>query len=127
MREIHRLRSEQEAHARSTESAEYNPTLLAELRQLRQRKDELESRMSALQDSRKELMVQLEGLMKLLKVEDEEFENSIAVDNCVFLKMFVWCSFGRYLKVKLERRKKLLKDKSHGMGWGLLCNFYVCL
>lgn len=105
MREIHRLRSEQEAHARSTESAEYNPTLLAELRQLRQRKDELESRMSALQDSRKELMVQLEGLMKLLKVEDEEFENSIAVDNCVFLKMFVWCSFGRYLKVKLERRK----------------------
>lgn len=67
MREIHRLRSEQEAHARSTESAEYNPTLLAELRQLRQRKDELESRMSALQDSRKELMVQLEGLMKLLK------------------------------------------------------------
>lgn len=84
MREIHRLRSEQEAHARSTESAEYNPTLLAELRQLRQRKDELESRMSALQDSRKELMVQLEGLMKLLKVEDEEVEISIAVDNCVF-------------------------------------------
>lgn len=61
--------------------------------------------MSALQDSRKELMVQLEGLMKLLKVEDEEFENSIAVDNCVFFKMFVWCSFGRYLEVKLERRK----------------------
>lgn len=84
MREIHRLRSEQEAHARSTESAEYNPTLLAELRQLRQRKDELESRMSALQDSRKELMVQLEGLMKLLKVE--EVENSFAVDNCIFVQ-----------------------------------------
>lgn len=84
MREIHRLRSEQEAHARSTESAEYNPTLLAELRQLRQRKDELESRMSALQDSRKELMVQLEGLMKLLKVE--EVENSVAVDNCIFVQ-----------------------------------------
>lgn len=111
MREIHRLRSEQEAHARSTESAEYNPTLLAELRQLRQRKDELESRMSALQDSRKELMVQLEGLMKLLKVEDEEFENFIAVDNCVFLKMFVWCSFGRYLEVKLERRKNFWRIK----------------
>lgn len=102
MREIHRLRSEQEAHARSTESAEYNPTLLAELRQLRQRKDELESRMSALQDSRKELMVQLEGLMKLLKVEDEEVENSFAVDNCVFcsrkkktkLNLFAWCWFG---------------------------------
>lgn len=35
---------------------------------LRQRKDELEQRMSALQESRRELMVQLEGLMKLLKV-----------------------------------------------------------
>ncbi|NXS17776.1 DTNA protein, partial [Mystacornis crossleyi] len=34
---------------------------------LRQRKDELEQRMSALQESRRELMVQLEGLMKLLK------------------------------------------------------------
>lgn len=34
----------------------------------RQRKDELEQRMSALQESRRELMVQLEGLMKLLKV-----------------------------------------------------------
>lgn len=65
--------------------------------------------------------------MKLLKVEDEEFENFIVVDNCVFLKMFVWCLFGRYLKVKLERRKKFLKDKSYGMGWGLLCSFYVCL
>lgn len=43
--------------------------------------------------------------MKLLKVEDEEFENFIVVDNCVFLKMFVWCLFGRYLEVKLERRK----------------------
>lgn len=39
------------------------PFLLA-----RQRKDELEQRMSALQESRRELMVQLEGLMKLLKV-----------------------------------------------------------
>lgn len=35
---------------------------------LRQRKDELEQRMSSLQESRRELMVQLEGLMKLLKV-----------------------------------------------------------
>ncbi|KAG8133569.1 hypothetical protein E2320_011340, partial [Naja naja] len=35
-----------------------------------QRKDELEQRMSALQESRRELMVQLEGLMKLLKEEE---------------------------------------------------------
>jgi len=41
---------------------------LAELKLLRQRKDELELRMSALQESRRELMVQLEGLMNLLKV-----------------------------------------------------------
>ncbi|KAK7501081.1 hypothetical protein BaRGS_00007566, partial [Batillaria attramentaria] len=68
MREIQRLRLEQEAFANETESgATYNPTLLAELRLLRQRKDELETRMSALQESRKDLMVQLESLMKLLK------------------------------------------------------------
>ncbi|XP_021373881.1 dystrobrevin beta-like isoform X3 [Mizuhopecten yessoensis] len=67
MREIQRLRLEQEAHAKSTADAQYNPTLLAELRLLRQRKDELENRMQALQESRKELMLQLEGLMKLLK------------------------------------------------------------
>lgn len=35
----------------------------------RHRKDELERRMSALQESRRELMVQLEGLMRLLKVK----------------------------------------------------------
>jgi len=35
----------------------------------RHRKDELERRMSALQESRRELMVQLEGLMRLLKVQ----------------------------------------------------------
>ena len=34
----------------------------------RQRKDELEQRMSTLQESRRELMVQLEQLMMLLKV-----------------------------------------------------------
>ena len=45
-----------------------NPNVLAELKILRQRKDELEMRMSALQETRRELMVQLEGLMKLLKV-----------------------------------------------------------
>ena len=45
-----------------------DPNLLSELRVLRQRKDELEMRMSTLQETRRELMVQLEGLMKLLKV-----------------------------------------------------------
>lgn len=35
---------------------------------VRQRKDELEQRMSSLQESRRELMVQLEQLMMLLKV-----------------------------------------------------------
>ncbi|XP_036361393.1 dystrobrevin beta isoform X4 [Octopus sinensis] len=66
MREIQRLRMEQEANAKNME-VQYDPTLLAELRLLRQRKDELEARMQSLQESRKELMVQLEGLMKLLK------------------------------------------------------------
>ncbi|XP_059172234.1 dystrobrevin beta-like [Physella acuta] len=68
MREIQRLRLEQEAFVQEGgDTSQYNPTLLAELRLLRQRKDELEARMQALQESRKDLMVQLETLMKLLK------------------------------------------------------------
>ncbi|KAL4235707.1 hypothetical protein ACF0H5_004100 [Mactra antiquata] len=67
MREIQRLRMEQEANAQTTANVQYNPTLMAELRLLRQRKDELENRMTALQDSRKDLVMQLEALMKLLK------------------------------------------------------------
>ncbi|XP_031717606.1 dystrobrevin beta-like isoform X7 [Anarrhichthys ocellatus] len=63
--EIKHLRVEHEAACQATT----NPTLLAELRLLRQRKDELEQRMSSLQESRRELMVQLEGLMKLLKAQ----------------------------------------------------------
>lgn len=39
-----------------------------ELRALRLRKHELETHLTTLQDSRKHLMIQLEGLMKLLKV-----------------------------------------------------------
>ncbi|KAM6953956.1 dystrobrevin, beta a [Aplochiton taeniatus] len=70
--EIQRLRSQHEAACQpSPEKGHTNPTLLAELRLLRQRKDELEQRMSALQESRRELMVQLEGLMKLLKDEEQ--------------------------------------------------------
>ncbi|RXM29249.1 Dystrobrevin alpha [Acipenser ruthenus] len=70
LQEIQRLRLEHEQASQSSpEKAQQNPTLLAELRLLRQRKDELEQRMSALQESRRELMVQLEGLMKLLKTQ----------------------------------------------------------
>ncbi|KAK3583118.1 hypothetical protein CHS0354_036866 [Potamilus streckersoni] len=69
MHEIQRLRMEQEAHAKSTAEAQFNPTLFAELRVLRQRKDELEARMLALQDGRKELVIQLETLMKMLKYQ----------------------------------------------------------
>ncbi|XP_036942583.1 dystrobrevin, beta a isoform X3 [Acanthopagrus latus] len=70
--EIKRLRAEHDAACQSSpEKGSTNPTLLAELRLLRQRKDELEQRMSSLQESRRELMVQLEGLMKLLKDEEQ--------------------------------------------------------
>ncbi|KAM3861517.1 dystrobrevin beta-like [Diretmus argenteus] len=70
--EISHLRMEHEAACQpSPEKDSTNPTLLAELRLLRQRKDELEQRMSSLQESRRELMVQLEGLMKLLKDEEQ--------------------------------------------------------
>uniref|UniRef100_A0A8C1JD09 Dystrobrevin, beta b n=1 Tax=Cyprinus carpio TaxID=7962 RepID=A0A8C1JD09_CYPCA len=68
LQEIQRLRLEHEQASQPTpEKAQQNPTLLAELRLLRHRKDELERRMSALQESRRELMVQLESLMRLLK------------------------------------------------------------
>ncbi|XP_054710755.1 dystrobrevin beta-like [Uloborus diversus] len=66
MREIVRLRKQQEQEDAALQN-EQNPTLLAELRALRQRKEELESHLSTLQESRRELMVQLEALMKMLK------------------------------------------------------------
>lgn len=62
MREIQKLR-QQEQEAMGGES----PQLVSELRALRQRKGELEGHLGALQDSRRQLMQQLEGLMKLLK------------------------------------------------------------
>ncbi|KAJ6645723.1 Dystrobrevin beta [Pseudolycoriella hygida] len=63
MREIARLRRQQEAEQINQES----PALMNELRALRQRKGELEGHLGALQDSRRQLMVQLEGLMRMLK------------------------------------------------------------
>ncbi|XKL60356.1 hypothetical protein PGB90_001372 [Kerria lacca] len=65
MKEIARLRKQQEAEEFG--GLEENPALMNELRALRLRKHELESHLTTLQDSRKHLMVQLEGLMKLLK------------------------------------------------------------
>lgn len=50
----------------------------------RQRKDELEQRMSSLQESRRELMVQLEGLMKLLKVTHSHTD-------CLLFSSMVYC------------------------------------
>lgn len=42
--------------------------LMEELSVLRQRKSELEQQLNGLQESRKQLMVQLESLMKMIKV-----------------------------------------------------------
>ncbi|XP_024081580.1 dystrobrevin beta isoform X3 [Cimex lectularius] len=61
MREITRLRQQESV------GTEENPALMSELRALRKRKDELETHLTSLQDSRRHLMLQLEGLMKLLK------------------------------------------------------------
>jgi hypothetical protein len=64
MREIARLRQQElENSGHGTE----NPVLMNELRALRMRKDELETHLTTLQDSRRQLMIQLEGLMKMLK------------------------------------------------------------
>uniref|UniRef100_A0A8C4IR32 Dystrobrevin n=1 Tax=Dicentrarchus labrax TaxID=13489 RepID=A0A8C4IR32_DICLA len=74
LQEIQRLRLQhEEASQPLPDKGQQNPTLLAELRLLRQRKDELEQRMSTLQESRRELMVQLEQLMMLLKSTRQEF------------------------------------------------------
>jgi hypothetical protein len=63
MNEIQRLRRAESESANSQES----PALMSELLALRQRKGELEGHLSSLQDSRRHLMGQLEGLMKMLK------------------------------------------------------------
>ncbi|XP_050295437.1 dystrobrevin beta-like isoform X2 [Anthonomus grandis grandis] len=63
MKEIARLRRQQELESHNAE----NPVLMSELRALRMRKDELETHLLTLQDSRRQLMIQLEGLMKMLK------------------------------------------------------------
>ncbi|XP_017774247.1 PREDICTED: dystrobrevin beta isoform X2 [Nicrophorus vespilloides] len=66
MREIARLRRQQELESSGGHGPE-NPALMNELRALRMRKDELETHLTTLQDSRRQLMIQLEGLMKMLK------------------------------------------------------------
>ena len=73
MNEIRKLKQEHEEAIKNAQQLGCDPSLLTELRVLRQRKDELEMRMSALQETRRELMVQLEGLMKLLKVSGYPF------------------------------------------------------
>ncbi|XP_069947811.1 dystrobrevin beta [Cherax quadricarinatus] len=70
MREINALRNRVYVCRRQQERVEgsSNPTLVAELRVLRSHRHELESNLSYLQDSRKQLMQQLESLMKMLKI-----------------------------------------------------------
>ncbi|CAG2114409.1 unnamed protein product, partial [Medioppia subpectinata] len=79
MKEIERLRIEKQendandsrikasGYYANVSQTQMDPILVTELFTLRERKEELESHLSALQDSRRQLMVQLEGLMKLLK------------------------------------------------------------
>lgn len=64
------FRKQQEIEGICSGLSEDNPALMSELRALRNRKHELEAHLTSLQDSRKQLMVQLEGLMKLLKVNN---------------------------------------------------------
>ncbi|XP_028393726.1 dystrobrevin beta-like isoform X2 [Dendronephthya gigantea] len=67
LEEIRNLREVREAAADQPNGATTDPAQMEELKGLRQKKDELELRMSALQETRKELMSQLEGLMSILK------------------------------------------------------------
>ena len=77
LREIRKLKLEHDQTVKNAQQVSTNPDVLSELKILRQRKDELEMRMSALQETRRELMVQLEGLMKLLKVFIVFFSESL--------------------------------------------------
>lgn len=61
-------RRQQELEGNGVHDKEENPALVTELRALRLRKDELENHLQNLQDSRRQLLIQLEGLMKMLKV-----------------------------------------------------------
>lgn len=56
--------------------------LMEELSVLRQRKSELEQQLNGLQESRKQLMVQLESLMKMIKViKNPPINRTTATDN----------------------------------------------
>uniref|UniRef100_A0A336MUA2 CSON007154 protein n=1 Tax=Culicoides sonorensis TaxID=179676 RepID=A0A336MUA2_CULSO len=65
MKEIQRLRRQEETDIEG--GGQFDGGLMNELRALRQRKGELEGHLGALQDSRRHLMSQLEGLMRMLK------------------------------------------------------------
>ncbi|KRY13061.1 Dystrobrevin-1 [Trichinella patagoniensis] len=71
LREIHRLQAMQSATNLSmmSTSAVGENGATVELDNLRLRKTELEIRMQQLQDTRKDLLMQLEGLMKVLKTQ----------------------------------------------------------
>ncbi|KAK8783952.1 hypothetical protein V5799_009682 [Amblyomma americanum] len=64
MGQIVRLRQQQE---REESMRAGSPALVGELQALRQRKAHLEAHLAQLQDSRRDLMLQLEALMKMLK------------------------------------------------------------
>lgn len=85
--EIQRLRQEQEQTVIDHTRFQRNPVLMAELRLLRQRRDELEMRMAALQDSRKELMIQLEGLMKLLRNSNSPRSSPNVSPRCLAMQL----------------------------------------
>jgi len=67
LRQIARIRREQE----SGEEGSGNFPLMEELTVLRQRKSELETQLTTLQDSRKQMMSQLESLMKMIKTQQQ--------------------------------------------------------
>ena len=67
MEEITRLKKSLPMRMAENRSPGMEPLYASELTALRLRKDELERHLTALQDSRSELLMQLESLMKLLK------------------------------------------------------------
>ena len=117
LREIARIRREQEIDEGARRNADAavasglggSVLLMEELSVLRQRKGELEQQLTGLQDSRKHLMVQLESLMKMIKVSVllrflRDFHESHRRDLMDFNFVFInFCRISSFLPVRAHR------------------------
>lgn len=114
LKSLNHSRRQQELEGVCASGFEDNPALMSELRALRMRKDELETHLSSLQDSRRHLMVQLEGLMRLLKTHQATSPNSSPRGNKHF-----------FFKLASQFIKHLILDELKHRGAFILLYLYI--